>query len=89
MEGNPEARQIPWEWDRAKIDAWESSQTGYPWIDACMAQLRTWGWMHHLARHAVAAFLTRGDLFQHWEAGARIFDKHLIDADYFINNGAA
>lgn len=25
-------------------------------------QLRKWGWMHHLARHAVACFLTRGDL---------------------------
>jgi hypothetical protein len=25
-------------------------------------QLRKWGWMHHLARHSVACFLTRGDL---------------------------
>jgi hypothetical protein len=25
------------------------------------------GWIHHLARHAVACFLTRGDLYQHWE----------------------
>ena len=25
------------------------------------------GWIHHLARHAVACFLTRGDLWQHWE----------------------
>jgi hypothetical protein len=25
-------------------------------------QLRKWGWMHHLARHAVACYLTRGDL---------------------------
>jgi cryptochrome len=43
---------------------------GYPWIDACMTQLRNEGWIHHLARHAVACFLTRGDLFQHWEEGA-------------------
>ena len=34
-----------------------------------MAQLRTTGWLHHLARHSVACFLTRGDLFQHWEGG--------------------
>ena len=26
-------------------------------------QLRQWGWMHHLARHSVACFLTRGDLY--------------------------
>jgi hypothetical protein len=25
-------------------------------------QLRKWGWMHHLARHSVACFLTRGDM---------------------------
>ena len=25
-------------------------------------QLRKWGWIHHLARHSVACFLTRGDL---------------------------
>ena len=27
------------------------------------------GWMHHLARHAVACFLTRGDLWLSWEQG--------------------
>ena len=34
----------------------------------------------------VACFLTRGDLYQSWEAGARVFDKHLIDADWALNN---
>lgn len=34
-------------------------QTGFPWIDAIMTQLREEGWIHHLARHAVACFLTR------------------------------
>ena len=28
-------------------------------------QLHKWGWMHHLARHCVACFLTRGDLVYH------------------------
>ena len=31
-----------------------------------------WGWIHHLARHSVACFLTRGDLWQTWEAGAEV-----------------
>lgn len=35
-------------------------------IDAIMAQLRQQGWMHHLARHSVACFLTRGDLWCRW-----------------------
>jgi hypothetical protein len=38
-------------------------RTGYPFIDAIMIQLKNEGWIHHLARHAVACFLTRGDLF--------------------------
>merc|ERR1711907_383736 len=62
-------------------------RTGYPWIDAAMAQLREEGWMHHLARHAVACFLTRGDLFISWEEGARVFDRLLLDADWALNNG--
>ena len=50
-----------------------------------MAQLRTEGWMHHLARHSVACFLTRGDLYCSWEAGRDVFDRHLIDADWALN----
>ena len=42
--------------------------------------------MHHLARHCVACFLTRGDLWQHWEEGARVFDYYLVDADWAVNN---
>ena len=61
-------------------------QTGYPAIDAVMNQLRTEGWMHHLARHLVACFLTRGDLWQTWERGRDVFDKYLLDADYALNN---
>ena len=34
---------------------------------SCPCCAATVGWIHHLARHAVACFLTRGDLWQHWE----------------------
>lgn len=53
---------------------------GYPWIDAAMRQLSEWGWMHHLARHSVACFLTRGDLYISWEAGKAVFEELLLDA---------
>ena len=89
MEGTPVCRQIDWAYDPARLRAWEEGRTGYPFIDACMAQLRSEGWMHHLARHAVACFLTRGDLYQSWEHGARIFDHHLLDSDWALNNGAS
>eukprot|EP01063_Lacrimia_lanifica_P020413 TRINITY_DN27724_c0_g1_i1.p1 TRINITY_DN27724_c0_g1~~TRINITY_DN27724_c0_g1_i1.p1 ORF type:complete len:549 (+),score=178.06 TRINITY_DN27724_c0_g1_i1:69-1715(+) len=86
MEGNPLARQIPWDENPELVKAWEEGRTGYPFIDAIMTQLRTEGWIHHLARHMTACFLTRGDLWQSWEAGAKVFDRHLIDADWSLNN---
>ena len=87
MEGNPNCRQIKWEDDKNKLEAWKNGKTGYPWIDACMTQLKEQGWMHHLGRHAVACFLTRGDLWQSWEKGADHFEETLIDFDWALNVG--
>jgi len=86
MVDNPVARQIPWDDDPAIFEAWKNAQTGYPYIDAIMTQLNETGWIHHLARHSVACFLTRGDLWQSWEKGAEHFEEKLIDADWSINN---
>lgn len=86
MEDNPVARQIPWDHDPELLRRWKESETGFPFIDAIMTQLRETGWIHHLARHAVACFLTRGDLWQSWEQGAAVFEELLIDADWSINN---
>lgn len=72
MEGNPICRQIPWENNQEYLNAWKEGRTGYPFIDAIMTQLRKEGWIHHLARHAVACFLTRGDLWVSWEEGKPI-----------------
>uniref|UniRef100_A0A4W5L8N1 Cryptochrome circadian regulator 4 n=1 Tax=Hucho hucho TaxID=62062 RepID=A0A4W5L8N1_9TELE len=47
-------------------------QIGLTWIDAIMTQLRQECWIHHLARHAVACFLTRGDLWISWEEGMKV-----------------
>lgn len=85
MEDNPYCRDVPWSSDPKSLTAWKEGRTGYPWIDACMAQLRTEGWIHHLGRHAVACFLTRGDLWQSWEVGADYFEGELLDADYALN----
>lgn len=85
MEGNKYCRNVPWDDDPQLLDAWKSGRTGYPWIDACMRQLAKEGWIHHLGRHAVACFLTRGDLWQSWEEGAKHFEGELLDADYALN----
>ncbi|KAK1265502.1 (6-4)DNA photolyase [Acorus gramineus] len=87
MKGNKICKQIPWSNNEELFVAWREGRTGYPWIDAIMIQLKKWGWMHHLARHSVACFLTRGDLFIHWEKGRDVFERLLIDHDWAINNG--
>lgn len=80
-------KPIPWGSDEKLLAAWQDGMTGYPFIDALMRQLRQTGWMHHLGRHAVACFLTRGDLWQSWTAGRDVFDKLLLDSDWAVNNG--
>ncbi|KAL3918704.1 MAG: hypothetical protein SGILL_004109 [Bacillariaceae sp.] len=85
IEGNKYCRQVPWDDDPQLLEAWKKGQTGFPWIDAAMRQLRQEGWIHHLGRHAVACFLTRGDLWQSWEEGALHFEAELLDADYALN----
>lgn len=87
MKKNRICLQVPWDESSELLNAWKEARTGFPWIDACMTQLRTEGWMHHLARHSVACFLTRGDLWQSWEKGRDVFDELLLDADWSLNNG--
>ncbi|KAF8759589.1 DNA photolyase [Rhizoctonia solani] len=70
------------------LAAWAEGRTGFPWIDALMRQLREEGWMHHLGRHSVACFLTRGQCYISWERGAEVFDaEYLIDWDPASNYG--
>lgn len=66
---------------------WRRGQTGFPWIDALMRQLALEGWIHHLGRHAVACFLTRGGCYIHWERGAEVFEELLIDHETACNVG--
>ena len=85
---NSMCKKIEWgAYDSNKMELWEKGETGFPYIDAMMRQLDATGWMHHLGRHAVSCFLTRGQLWQHWELGRDVFDKKLVDADWALNNG--
>ncbi|XP_041481476.1 cryptochrome-2-like isoform X1 [Lytechinus variegatus] len=85
MEENPICLQVPWDDNPEFLAAWKEGRTGYPYIDAIMTQLRNEGWIHHLARHSAACFLTRGDLWQSWVKGQEVFDELLLDADYSLN----
>lgn len=86
--GNSNCKYIEWdEYNEEKITLWEEGKTGFPLIDAMMRQLEVTGWMHHLGRHAVSCFLTRGQLWQNWKYGREVFDRKLIDSDWAVNNG--
>lgn len=87
MAANPVCLQIPWKKNPEKLKIWEEGKTGFPWIDAIMIQLQQEGWIHHLARHAVGCFLTRGDLWISWEEGMKVFEKWLLDAEWSLNAG--
>jgi len=66
---------------------WKEGRTGFPWIDSLMRQLKLEGWIHHLGRHAVACFLTRGGCYVSWERGAEVFEEWLIDHEVACNAG--
>ena len=85
--GNIMCKEIDWEqYNTEKMEKWEKGITGFPYIDAMMRQLDKTGWMHHLGRHAVACFLTRGQLWQNWIYGRDVFEKKLLDSDWALNN---
>jgi deoxyribodipyrimidine photo-lyase len=84
------------EYDRIKFEhgkqadalfaAWREGRTGYPLVDAAMAQINQTGYMHNRLRMVVASFLVK-DLGLHWQRGEQYFADHLIDFDLAANNG--
>ena len=66
--------------------AWCEGRTGYPLVDAAMAQINQTGWMHNRLRMLTASFLTK-DLGIDWRRGEAYFALHLIDYELASNNG--
>ena len=85
----PEYDRIRWE-EGARADelfaAWCDGRTGYPLVDAAMAQNNQTGYMHNRLRMVVASFLTK-DLGIDWRRGEAYFATHLNDFDLAANNG--
>jgi len=66
--------------------AWCEGRTGYPLVDAAMAQLNQTGYMHNRLRMVAGSFLVK-DLGIDWRRGERYFAEKLIDFDLSANNG--
>lgn len=85
----PEYDKIQWHHGKhadAQFDAWCNGQTGYPLIDAAMAQINQTGYMHNRLRMVVASFLCK-DLGIDWRRGEHYFAVHLNDFELSSNNG--
>jgi deoxyribodipyrimidine photo-lyase len=81
--------RIKWEHGKhAEEDfaAWCEGRTGYPLVDAAMAQINQTGYMHNRLRMVVASFLVK-DLGIDWRWGERYFAEKLNDYDLAANNG--
>jgi deoxyribodipyrimidine photo-lyase len=85
----PEYDRIAWEQGPLadeRFAAWCEGRTGYPLVDAAMAQIHRTGYMHNRLRMIVASFLTK-DLGIDWRWGERYFARHLNDFELASNNG--
>ena len=85
----PEYNAIKWEQGeraRSLYAAWCEGRTGYPLVDAAMAQINQTGYMHNRLRMVVASFLVK-DLGIDWRWGERYFAEKLNDFDLSANNG--
>lgn len=68
------------------FEAWKEGQTGIPFVDANMRELKYTGFMSNRGRQNVASFLVN-DLKLPWQWGARYFESILIDYDVSSNWG--
>ena len=68
------------------FDAWCNGRTGYPLVDAAMAQINSSGFMHNRLRMVTASFLAK-DLGLDWRRGERYFAERLNDFEFSNNNG--
>jgi deoxyribodipyrimidine photo-lyase len=85
----PEYDSIAWEQGphaEALFKAWCQGATGYPLVDAAMAQLNQTGYMHNRLRMVAGSFLVK-HLGLDWRWGERYFAEKLNDFDLSANNG--
>ena len=71
---------------QSRFRAWCAGQTGFPLVDAAMAQLNQTGYMHNRLRMVTASFLVK-DLGIDWRWGEQYFAEKLNDFDLASNNG--
>jgi deoxyribodipyrimidine photo-lyase len=69
--------RLTWRNDPALYEAWRTSNTGVPFIDAAMRQLAATGFMHNRLRMLTAMFLSK-HLDTHWRLGEQFFMRSAV-----------
>lgn len=80
---------IEWHWDEQHKEHWKAfcaGQTGYPFVDAGMRQLKETGWMHNRLRMVVTSFAAK-DLHIDWRRLHTHFKRHFVDAEVALMIG--
>jgi deoxyribodipyrimidine photo-lyase len=72
--------------DWGMFEKWKEGETGIPFIDANMKEIKHSGYMSNRGRQNVASFLVN-DLDLDWRLGAEYFESMLIDYDPCSNWG--
>jgi deoxyribodipyrimidine photo-lyase len=72
--------EIQWRDDPEGLQAWKDGETGYPFVDAGMRQLRDEAWVHNRVRMVAGSFLTK-DLLIDWREGYDWYRRKLVDHD--------
>lgn len=68
------------------LQSWIDGETGVPFVDANMREIKHTGFMSNRGRQNVASFLVK-DLEVNWQLGADYFESVLIDYDPCSNYG--
>lgn len=84
--GTKNRKDIKWIYNDEYLDAWCNGFTGFPFIDACMRELKSTGFMSNRGRQNVCSFLAK-DMNLDWRLGAEWFENQLIDYDVASNWG--
>lgn len=84
---NARFNHFPYRNNKHALTCWQQGQTGHPFVDAGMRELRQTGSMHNRLRMICASFLVK-NLLIHWHEGERWFWDNLLDADLASNSAS-
>ncbi len=79
-------KQYNWSRDKNLVQQWVNGETGKPFVDANMIELKETGWMSNRGRQNVASYFAK-ELELDWRIGAAYFESMLLDYDVHSNYG--